>query len=80
MTVPAGTFGRRTGRHLAFPNPDRQGGEYLRMRQGRFLTGSLRRGGPLPYGRGSETPGGGAFQQAAQSVMDPVDDSGRQKT
>ncbi len=45
------------------------------MRQGRFLTGSLRRGGPLPYGRGSETPGGGAFQQAAQSVMHPVSPS-----
>jgi len=42
------------------------------MRQGRFLTGSLRREGPLPYGRGSETPGGGAFQQAAQSVMHPL--------
>jgi len=42
------------------------------MRQGRFLTGSLRRGAPLPYGRGSETPGGGAFQQAAQSVMHPT--------
>jgi len=27
MTVPAGTFGRRTGQHLAFPNPDRQGGD-----------------------------------------------------
>jgi len=80
MTVPAGTFGRRTGRCLAFPNPDRQGGEYLRMRQRRFLTGALRRRGPLPYGRGSETPGGGAFQQAAQSVMHPSFSSRRGPT
>ncbi len=72
MTVPAGSFGRAAGRHVAFPNPDRQGGDYLRMRQGRFLTGALRRGAsaslrsrygegrPLPYGRGSETPWGAA--------------------